>query len=96
MEKIVEPAGQATPNPPPTPLPLSHPLYAEENSVTDGDQEDKKNFPYRSVLGSWLYLATRTRPDIATAVSMLAKFQQALTGRPWKAMEPLVNYLKGT
>ena len=35
------------------------------------------NCPFRSVLGGLLYLSTRTRPDIATAVSMMAKFQAA-------------------
>lgn len=95
-ERIVELAGLTNAKPTPTPLLLSHPLYEKEDPLTDVDEAEMRHVPYRPVLGSLLYLATRTRPDIATAVSMLAKFQEAPAVRHWKAMKHVVRYLKGT
>lgn len=54
-----------------------------------------ENVPYRSILGSLIYLSTRTTPDIATAVSMLGKFQGDPGISDWKAMKHLPQYLKG-
>lgn len=52
--------------------------------------------PYLHILGSLIFLSTRTRPDISTAVSMLGKFQQDPSPKDWKAMTHLLRYLKGT
>ena len=60
-----------------SPLPLSHPLYNEKTTKADTDLTAMRDIPFREVLGSLLFLATSTRPDLATAVSMLGKFQQA-------------------
>lgn len=35
--------------------------------------------PYRKILGRLPYFAIRTRPDIGTVVSMLAKYQEWCT-----------------
>lgn len=55
-----------------------------------------EGIPYREVLGSLLYLATHTRPDLATAVSMLGKYQQAPLMAHWKSMKSVVRCLIGT
>lgn len=52
--------------------------------------------PYSSVLGSLLHLNTRTRPDLATAISMLGKFQSDPAPRHWKALKDVLRYLKDT
>lgn len=46
---------------------------------------------YHEVLGSLLVLSTRTRPDIAAAVSVLAKLASAPAPRHWSAMQYLVR-----
>ena len=51
---------------------------------------------YRSVVGSLLHLVTGTRPDIAFAVSSLARFQENPTNQHWIAAKHLLRYLKGT
>lgn len=89
-------AGLAYAKPTPTPLPLSHCLYEKTEETTDEDSDEMRNVPYRSVLGSLLYLATKTRPDLATTVSMLSKFQEMPSLRHWKAMKHVVRYLKRT
>lgn len=55
--------------------------------------EDK---PFRSLLGALLYLSTRTRPDLATAVSMLGKYQSDPGPAQWKLLKQLLRYLRGT
>ena len=47
-------------------------------------------------MGSLLYLATRTRPDIAFAVSTVAKCSTCPTKEHWTAVKRIMRYLKGT
>lgn len=55
-----------------------------------------QDVPYREVIGSLLFLATRIRPDVATALSMLGKFQQCPRVKHWKYMNAVVRYFIGT
>ena len=55
-----------------------------------------RDIPNRKVLGSLLFLATRTRPDLATSVSMLVKYQQEPMVEHWESMKSVVPYLIGT
>ena len=52
--------------------------------------------PYRSLIGALLYAATMTRPDIATAVSILCRHMQHYNMDHWRAAKHLLRYLKGT
>ncbi|GIL91628.1 hypothetical protein Vretifemale_19249, partial [Volvox reticuliferus] len=75
-----------------TPLPPgSKVLPAEE-----GDMELKDSSDYRTLVGELNYLATSTRPDIAQALSVLARFM----GKPSKSHMGLalgvLRYLAGT
>ena len=54
-----------------------------------------RDIPFREVLGSPLFLATHTRPDLATAVSMLGNFQQAPLVVHWKDKDSVIRYLIG-
>lgn len=51
---------------------------------------------YQSAVGSLLYLSTGTRPDIAFAVSDVAKFSANPTQRHWTGVKRILRYLKGT
>ena len=92
-EKIIELAGMKNAKSIKSPLPLSHPLYKEKTTPTKDEIDAMTGIPYREVLGSLLFLATRTRPDLATAVSMLGKFQQAPKVEHWKSMKSVIRYL---
>lgn len=54
------------------------------------------NVPYRNILGALIYLSTRTRPDIATSVFLLGKFQVHPAPSNCNALKHLFWYLRGT
>ncbi|POW17002.1 hypothetical protein PSTT_00834 [Puccinia striiformis] len=49
---------------------------------------------FRSVLGSLMYLACGTRPDIAYAVNMLARYSSRPSEEHWTTLDHLVGYVK--
>jgi hypothetical protein len=51
---------------------------------------------YRSIIGSMMYLASGTRPDISYAVNLLARYSTNPSEKHWEALDYLVGYLKGT
>ena len=55
-----------------------------------------EEWPYRSAIGSLMYLATCTRPDLAAAVSELSKFSQNPGVAHWEGVKRVMRYLKGT
>jgi Reverse transcriptase (RNA-dependent DNA polymerase)/Integrase core domain/GAG-pre-integrase domain len=52
--------------------------------------------PYRELIGSLMYIAIGTRPDIAFAVSKLATFLDCFRSEHWEAGVRVLRYLKGT
>lgn len=52
--------------------------------------------PYQSLIGSLMYLAVCTRPDIAHTVSHLSQFNNCYTEDHWTAAKHVLRYLKGT
>ena len=52
--------------------------------------------PYRSLLGALLHLANFTRPDIALAVNICARYANCYGDQHWKALKRILRYLKGT
>lgn len=51
---------------------------------------------YRSVVGSLLYLACATRPDIAYAVSRVARSMTNPNASDWAHVKRILRYLRGT
>ena len=51
---------------------------------------------YQSAIGSLMYLAVSTRPDIAFAVNNLARFNSKPQKEHWIALKRILRYLKGT
>ena len=62
--------------------------------------EDEKvlgpEVPYLSAIGALMYLANCTRPDIAFAVNLLARYSTASTRRHWVGVKTILRYLQGT
>jgi hypothetical protein len=54
------------------------------------------NVPYRESIGSLMYLMIGTRPDIAFAVSLMAKYVESPIILHWKAVKHITRYIKHT
>ena len=74
-----------------TPLDASNKLLPLLNS-----EETMDKHLYRSIVGSLLHLAIVSRPDITTAVSMVARHIKKPGQRHWIAVKHILRYLKGT
>ena len=59
------------------------------------EQTEMKKYPYRSILGSLLYISVITRPDIAFIVNSLARFAHNPGKINWNAMYHVLRYLRG-
>ena len=59
------------------------------------EQQEMRNIPYRSIIGSLLY-ARLTRPDIVQAVAKLASFQGKPGRAHWKMALQVLHYLNKT
>ena len=76
--------------------PVSTP--SDKSFVLD-DTENKllgKEVPYRQAVGSLMYLATATRPDLAYAISIVSENLENPRTSDWCAVKRIFKYLKGT
>jgi len=51
---------------------------------------------YSQIIGSLMYLASATRPDISFVVCKLSRFVSNPGDDHWCALERVIHYLKGT
>ena len=79
-----------------TPLAKSVPLSKEDCPQTPEDSEYMRSVPYLSAVGSLMYLAVGTRPDIAFAVGALSRFNANPGQAHWKQVQHVFKYLAGT
>jgi transposase InsO family protein len=79
-----------------TPMAPGTALSKQMGPENTAEVDFMRNVPYLSAVGSLQYLATMTRPDIAYAVSYLARFNCNPGPKHWAAVKHLFRYLKGT
>ena len=91
IEKLLERYGLQDANPVSTPMDLNVKLVAD-----DGHSKPVDRIRYQSMIGSLLYAAVATRPDISQAVGALSKFSSAPTEVHLTAVKRVLRYLKGT
>jgi hypothetical protein len=72
------------------------PLMKEDCPQTPEDLEYMRSVPYLSAVGSLMYLAVGTRPDIAYAVGALSRFNANPGRAHWKQVQHVFKYLAGT
>jgi hypothetical protein len=63
---------------------------------TDEEKNKMSKVPYRSAVGTLLYLVTGTRPDIAVAVGAVSRFLENPGEEHWVAVKRIMRYLKET
>ena len=79
-----------------TPLDPNVELTTEQAPQTSYDMAKMRDIPYREAVGSLMYAAMGTRPDIAFAVSLLSRFATSPGPAHWEAVKRVFRYLKGT
>jgi hypothetical protein len=83
---------------PPLSIPIDPNAYLSKDQCPSTPQQidDMKNVPYREAIGSLMYAAIGTRPDITFAVTALSQYLQN-PGRPhWEQAKRAIRYLKGS
>ena len=71
-------------------------LSKEHEPKTDEEREKMRNVPYRQIVGSLMYLANCTRPDISQALGVCARFSANPGEQHWAALKWILRYLVGT
>ena len=92
----LEEFGMADCKPVGTPILPGLKLTNEQSPKTPEEKAEMNGVPYINAVGSLMYLATMTRPDIAYATSVLARFNSNPGIAHWKAVKHVFRYLKGT
>ena len=90
IEKLLKRYGLRDANPVRTPLDPNFKLVAD-----DGISKPVDNVQYQSMIGSLLYAAIATRPDIVQAVGALSQFNSAPTEAHLTAVKRVFRFLKG-
>jgi hypothetical protein len=77
--------------------PVSTPLDSNVSLSPATSNDDLiTNFPFQAIIGSLMYAAVGTRPDISFAVQALSQFNVAHTPIHCTAAKHVLCYLKGT
>jgi hypothetical protein len=72
-------------------------VYSKDEEVEpEGEADPKITHGYAQLIGSLMYLALGTRPDIAYAVNWLAQFTSDPKPLHWTAVKRVFRYLKFT
>ena len=79
-----------------TPLPPACKLSKLDSPTIAEGIKDMELAPYKSAVGSMMYLAICTRPDISAAVSALSSFNANPRRAHWEGVQHVLRYLKGT
>jgi hypothetical protein len=81
-----------------TPMDPARKLTKKLEEYTRKEQEelDTSKCDYRAVVGSLMYLATSTRPDLSTTVGILSKYTNEPKWGHWNAAMRALRFLKGT
>ena len=79
-----------------TPLDPSIQLSKDQSPSTTQHWEDMQKVPYREAIGSLMYAAIGTRPDITYAVTALSQYLQNPGRAHWEQAKRVIRYLKGT
>ncbi|XP_063828471.1 uncharacterized protein LOC135077861 [Ostrinia nubilalis] len=77
-------------------IPVSTPMESGTKLVLPDINEEKPELPYQQLIGSLMYIAIGTRPDIAHTVSVLSQFNAHYGEVHWRAAKRVLRYLKAS
>ncbi|KAE8974397.1 hypothetical protein PR003_g14457 [Phytophthora rubi] len=96
IESIIKKVGQENAKPCLTQLEPDVHLTKADEPQTEEDKAKMKLKPYRTLVGSLVYLACGTRPDISVAVAKISRFLENPGEKHWDAGMKVVRYLLKT
>jgi len=76
--------------------PCKTPMEVNAELIINKGGDNLPNVPYHSLVGSLLYIANCTRPDIAHAVGVLSQFNSCYTQERFVKAKRVLRYLKGS
>lgn len=72
-------------------------VSTENCPTSDEAKREMQLIPYREAVGSLIYVAMGTRPDLAFAVGLLSRFMSKIPGKAhWEALKRILRYLQGS
>ena len=92
IRDVLDRFGMSDSKPVATPMDPGTKLEKDEGESSPNEEE----LPYRELIGSLMYLAVCTRPDIAFAVSYLSQFNSCYNKSHWTAAKRVLRYIKET
>jgi hypothetical protein len=95
LERVLERYNMADAKPLATPA-SSTTLSADMCPSTASAVAAMESVPYRSAVGSLLYAAVCTRPDMANAVRCVSRYMHNPGEEHWAACKRIMRYIKGT
>ena len=79
-----------------SPIPLGINFSAINPPSTKEEKKDTENLPYRELIGSLMFAATVSRPDIAYSVNKLTQHSSNLSPAHWNLTKRVLQYLYST
>ena len=76
--------------------PVSTPLENGKKFEPNKDDEPFELAEYQSAVGSLIYAAVSTRPDLSIAVAILSQFMANPNKEHWSGIKRVLRYVKGT
>ena len=77
-------------------MPMDPNIKLSAAPETENDEPGARSNSYASLIGSLMYLAVATRPDIVFAVYQLASYTANPSMQHWTAAKRVLRYLSGT
>lgn len=95
-ERLLELFGMLHSRPVDTPMAAIFLIISGNGTKDYEEQNEVMKHPFGEVMGSLLYLAQRSRPNISFAVSLLCRYVQDPGMHHWNAAKHIMRYLRGT
>jgi hypothetical protein len=96
IDRFLDKFGMLTCSGQSTPIDNSVPLSKEMCPDTFEEKRLMEKHPYREAIGSLMYLAVSTRPDLAKAISNVSKYLDNPGELHWRAVKRILRYVKHT
>ena len=94
--EVVTRFGMMNSKPASTPPEPRSKLSMKQSTVTPSEKEEMSNVPFRQVVGSLMYLARGTRPNLAESVSRVSRFCQNPGRAHWEGVKRILRHVVGT